>query len=302
VTLLVSDEVALAVATGAPIVALETSVIGQGLPYPRNLECIERMGGAIRNAGAVPAWTGIVDGAIRAGLERQELRRFAESGAAMKVARRDIPVALAAGALGATTVSAMIWTAHRAGIAIAATGGIGGVHPGSHADVSADLLELARTPVLLVCSGAKSIVDPVLTAEKLEELGIAIVGYGVDRLPFFLAREAPVELEHRVDTPHEAAAVARAQRATGVTAAVLVCNPIPAEHAMEVDEVLAATRAAQERAAREGIAGKALTPFLLADLADETGGRSLESNLALLEDNGRVAAEIAFALSGARSG
>jgi pseudouridylate synthase len=302
VTLLVSDEVAMAVASGAAVVALETSVIGQGLPRPRNLECVERMGAAIRTAGAVPAWTGVVDGAIRAGLEPHELHRFAESDAATKVARRDIPVAVAAGALGATTVSAMVWTARRAGIAIAATGGIGGVHPGSHADVSADLLELARTPVLLVCSGAKSIVDPILTAEKLEELGVALVGYGVELLPFFLSREAPVGLEHRVDTPEEAAAVARVQRANGMHAAVLVCNPIPAAHAMEADEVLAATRAAEERAAREGIAGKALTPFLLAALADETGGRSLDSNLALLEDNARVAAEIAVALSAARSG
>jgi pseudouridine-5'-phosphate glycosidase len=302
VTLVVSDDVAMAVAAAGPVVALETSVIGQGLPHPRNQECIERMDGAIRAAGAVPAWTGIVDGAIRAGLDHEELRRFAESGEATKVARRDIPVAVATGALGATTVSATIWTGHRAGIAVAATGGIGGVHPGAHADVSADLLELARTPVLLVCSGAKSIVDPVLTAEKLEELGVALVGYGVDRLPFFLAREAPVELEHRVDTPDEAAAIGRAQRECGVRSAVLVCNPIPVAQAMDANEVIAATRAAEERAVRERVAGKALTPFLLAALADETGGRSLASNLALLEDNARVAAEIAVALSAARSG
>jgi pseudouridylate synthase len=302
VTLLVSDDVAMAVAAGAPVVALETSVIGQGLPHPRNLECIARMDEAIRAAGAVPAWTGIVDGTIRAGLDDEELRRFAVSGVATKVARRDIPVAVGTGNLGATTVSATIWTAHRAGIPIAATGGIGGVHPGAHADVSADLLELARTPVLLVCSGAKSIIDPVLTAEKLEELGVAVVGYGVDRLPFFLAREAPVELEHRVDTPREAAAIARAQRESGVRAAVLVCNPIPVAHAMDADEVISATRAAEERAVREGIVGKALTPFLLAALADETRGRSLASNLALLEDNARVAAQIAVALSAARSG
>jgi pseudouridine-5'-phosphate glycosidase len=302
VTLLVSDDVAMAVAAGTPLVALETSVIGQGLPHPRNVECIERMDEAIRRSGAVPAWTGVLDGMIRAGLEPNELRRFAESGEATKVARRDIPVAVATGALGATTVSATIWTAHRAGIAIAATGGVGGVHPGTHADVSADLLELARTPVLLVCSGAKSIIDPVLTAEKLEELGVALVGYGVNRLPFFLAREAPVGLEHRVDTPGEAAAIARAQRESGVRSAVLICNPIPAEHAMDVEEVLAATRAAEDRAERERVAGKALTPFLLATVADETGGRSLASNLALLEDNARVAAEIAVALSAARSG
>jgi pseudouridylate synthase len=302
VTLLVSGDVAMAVAAGAPVVALETSVIGQGLPHPRNLECIVRMDGAIRAAGAVPAWTGVVDGAIRAGLDDEELRRFAVPGVATKVARRDLPVAVATEALGATTVSATIWTAHRAGIAIAATGGIGGVHPGAHADVSADLLELARTPVLLVCSGAKSIIDPTLTAEKLEELGVAVIGYGVDRLPFFLTRETPVELEHRVDTPAQAADIARAQRDSGVRAAVLVCNPIPVAHAMDAHEVTSATRTAEERAVREGVTGKALTPFLLAALADATGGRSLTSNLALLEDNARVAAQIAVALSAARSG
>ncbi len=301
-TVVASDEVAMAVAGGRGVVGLETSVIGQGLPQPRNLECIDRMEGAIRVAGAVPAWTGVVDGVIRAGLDRAELHRFATSGEATKVARRDLPIAVATGALGATTVSATIWAASRAGVRVCATGGIGGVHPGAHADVSADLLELARTPILLVCSGAKSIVDPVLTAEKLEELGVGLVGYGVDRLPFFLAREAPVEFEHRVDTADDAARIALAAGDGGMEAAVLVCNPVPAAHAMGFDEVRVATRAAEDRAEREGVAGKALTPFLLAALAEETQGRSLDSNLALLEDNARVAAEIAAALSAARSG
>lgn len=301
-TFLVDDDVAFAVAGGRPVVALETSVIGHGLPHPRNLECVDRMSGAIRQAGALPAWTGIVDGIVLVGLGDDQLRRFAESGEATKVARRDLPVAVAAGALGATTVSATVWCAHRAGIAIAATGGIGGVHPGERPDVSADLLELARTPVLLVSSGPKSIVDPAATVEKLEELSVALVGYGVGRLPFFLAREAPVELEHRVDTPAEAAALVRAQRALGVRAAILLCNPVPAASAMDLDEVLAATARAEARMEAEGVEGKAVTPFLLAALAEETGGRSLESNLDLLEANARVAAEVAVALSGARSG
>jgi len=302
VTFLVADDVRLAVEDGRPVVALETSVIGQGLPHPRNLECLERMEGAIRDAGALPVWTAVLDGAIRVGLDRLELERIARPGPATKVARRDLPIAVAAGAVGATTVSATIWAAHRAGIAIAATGGTGGVHPGTTPDVSADLLELARTAVLLVSSGPKSIVEPEATVEKLEELGVAVVGYGVDRLPFFLAREAPVALEHRVETPEEAAGLARAQRATGVDAAVLLCNPIPAAHALDPDELRAATHRAEARMAQEGVAGKDVTPYLLRALAEETGGRSLEANLVLLEENARLAARIAAALSEATSG
>jgi pseudouridine-5'-phosphate glycosidase len=306
VTLLVSDEVRMAVEAGRPVVGLETSVIGQGLPHPRNLECLDRMDRAIRDAGALPAWTAVLDGAVRVGLERAELERIGTPDTATKVARRDIPAAVASGAVGATTVSATIWAAHRAGVAICATGGIGGVHPPATGertiDVSADLLELARTPVLLVCSGPKSIVDPVATIEKLEELGVAVVGYGVDRLPFFLARETPVELEHRVDSPAQAAALAAAQRQLGVEAAVLLCNPIAAEHALHPDELLAATYRAEERMRDEEVGGKAVTPFLLRALAEETDGRSLEANLALLQDNARLAAEVAVELSAARSG
>jgi pseudouridine-5'-phosphate glycosidase len=300
VTLLLSDEVAMAVAAGGAVVGLETSAIGQGLPYPRNLECVERMETAIRDAGAVPGWIGVVDGAVRVGLERPELDRFAEPGAASKIARRDIPLAVASGSLGATTVSATIWAAHRAGVGVVATGGIGGVHPGPRPDVSADLFELARTPIFVIASGPKSIVDPAATAEKLEELGVAIVGYGVDRLPFFLAREAPVELEHRVDTPEGAAAIARAHRSLGVHAAIVLCNPIAAERALDRDELMAATARAETRMTEAGVAGKEVTPFLLRALAEETGGRSLEANLFLLEDNARLAAEVSVAISAAR--
>jgi pseudouridine-5'-phosphate glycosidase len=302
VTFLVSDEVRSAVERSGAVVGLETSVIGQGLPYPRNVECIERMDAAIVAAGGVPAWTGVVDGAMRVGLDRPELRRFAESGEATKVARRDVPIAIATGALGATTVSAAIWAAHRAGIVIGATGGIGGVHPGPRPDVSADLLELAVTPVMLVCSGPKSILDPAATAEKLEELSVALVGYGVDRLPFFTAREAPVELEHRVDTPDGAAAIVRAMQMATTPSAVVLCNPVPTARALVVEELLAATARAEARLEAADIEGKAVTPFLLGALAEETDGRSMEANLDLLEDNARVASEVATALSGARSG
>ena len=294
-TVRLGDEVRDALAVGLAVVGLETSVIGQGLPSPRNRECVERMGGAIRAAGAVPAWVGVVGGAVTVGLADAELEWFAEPGAATKVARRDLPAAVATGTLGATTVSATIWAAARAGVAVGATGGLGGVHPGAAPHGSADLLELARTPGLLVCSGPKSIIDPVSTTEKLEELGVSIIGYGVDRLPFFLAREAPVELEHRVDAPEAAAEILRASLDLEVRSTLLLCNPVPSALAMGAEEIGAAALRAEALADRAGVHGKVRTPFLLAALAELTDGRSLETNLALLEDNARVAAEIAVA-------
>ena len=315
-----SEEIAAALASGAPVVGLETSVIGQGLPHPRNVECIDRMTGAIREAGAIPAWVAVLDGEVVVGLTEPELEMFTEPGRAEKLARRDLPAACAAGGLGATTVSATIWAAARAGIAVCATGGIGGVHRGALRantpetaptdDVSADLVELSRTPGLLVCSGPKSIVDPAATAERLEELGVSLLGYGVDRLPFFLAREAPIELEHRVDTPADAATALDAALALDTRSMLLLCNPIQPDLAMDADEIAAAAARCQEHADHEGVRGRDLTPFLLSCLAEETGGRSLEANLALLEANARLAAEVAVAhaatradpATGARSG
>jgi pseudouridine-5'-phosphate glycosidase len=289
-----SEEVREALADGRPVVALETSVLSQGLPPPRNAEAAERMSRAIRAAGSIPAWIGVVRGWVRVGLSEAELERFCDPVGIAKVARRDLPMAVAGGGLGATTVSTTIWAAHAAGLGVGATGGIGGVHPGS-GDVSADLLELARTPVLLVCSGPKSIVDPAATAERLEELGVAIVGYRCDRLPFFVSTEAPVELEHRVGSPAEAAELVRAMRALAVRAAVLLCNPVPADHALDPPAVAAAVRACERRAERAGVRGKAVTPFLLSCLAEETGGSSLEANLALLESNAALAGAVAAA-------
>ena len=297
--LVVAAEVREAMSGGTGVVALETSVIGQGLPSPRNEECVRRMNAAIREDGAVPAWIGTIDGRLVVGLDAAALERFCAPGAATKVARRDLPVATATRALGATTVSATIWAAAAAGVRVGATGGIGGVHPGTDPDVSADLLELARTPGMLVCSGPKSIIDPLATAEKLEELGVALIGNGVDRLPFFLAREAPVELEHRVDDDADAAAVLAAALALGTGSTLLLCNPVPASHAMDAEEVADAAARAEGLADAAGAFGKARTPFLLAALAELTDGRSLEANLALLEDNARVAARVATALAGA---
>ena len=289
----IADEVRDALANGRGVVALETSVIGQGLPYPRNVECVDRMSAAVRSGSSVPAWIGVIDGSVTVGLSDAQLARFAEPGAADKVARRDYPAAIAKRGLGATTVSATIWAAAKAGVRVAATGGIGGMHPGGRLDVSADLLELARTSGLLVCSGPKSIIDPAATSEKLEELGVVHVGYGVDRLPFFLAREAPVDLEHRVDTPEMAAALLRAAAELGTRSTILLCNPIRKEAAMEATEVAAAAAEAEDRADRAEVHGKTRTPFLLAALAELTAGRSIEANLTLLEDNAELAGRIA---------
>jgi pseudouridylate synthase len=291
----VGTEVRQALAEGTGVVALETSVIGQGLPPPRNEECARRMTAAIRAAGAVPAWVGVVEGELAVGLGMERLARFYEQSATTKVARRDLPAAVSARALGATTVSATIWAAARAGVRISATGGVGGVHPGEHGDVSADLWELARTPGMLVCSGPKSIVDPAATAERLDELGVALVGYRVHRLPFFLAAEAPVELDHRVENAGEAASMLAAslQLATGST--VLVCNRVPESFAMPPEVVASAAAEAERRADAAGIAGAARTPFLLRALSELTDGASLEANLALLEANAALAGEIAVA-------
>lgn len=294
-----SSEVSVALAAGDGVVALETSVVSQGLPAPRNVECVERMSSAIRDGGAVPAWVGVMGGAVVVGLSADELSAFAEPGRAAKVARRDLPSAIASGGFGATTVSSTIWAARRAGIRVGATGGIGGVHPGS-GDVSADLVELARTPILLVSSGPKSIVDPAATAERLEELGVSVVGYRCRRLPFFLAVEAAVDLDDRVDDVGQAARLVWALEDLDAGAAVLLCNPVPERFAMDREVVEEAVRACERIAEREGVRGKAVTPYLLSCLSERTDGESLEANLALLESNARLAGEVAAA-SAARS-
>lgn len=294
--IVLSDEIRHAFATRTAVVALETSVLSQGLPHPRNLDAADAMSGRIRSRAGVPAWIGVKGGSIRVGLSDDELEEFSDPKAVVsKVARRDYPAAVAGGGLGATTVSATLWAANRAGIEVMATGGIGGVHPGS-GDVSADLLEMARIPGFVVCSGPKSIVDPAATLEKLEELGILVAGYGVDRLPFFLSRESELELEHRVDTATAAAGLARARRELGVESSILLCNPIPADHAMNAAQVALAVEECEAEAERQGVRGKDVTPFLLSCLSERTGGASLEANLSLLSANAALAAEVARAL------
>jgi pseudouridine-5'-phosphate glycosidase len=259
------------------------------------------MSAAVRAAGAEPAWIWIDAGMVLVGFgdERADPQRLCEPGAAAKVARRDLPMALAGGGLGATTVSAALWAAHRAGIEVLATGGIGGVHRGS-GDVSADLMELARTPGTVICSGPKSIVDPRATLERLEELGVGLVGYRTDRLPFFLVRDTDLALEHRADDPRAVADMASARTALGVESALLVCNPIPTVWAMDGGEVAAAVQECESDAAVDGVSGKALTPFLLACLAERTAGRSMDANMALLESNAALAGEVARELTDGR--
>jgi pseudouridylate synthase len=287
-----SDEVRQAQSSGAPVVALETSVLAQGLPDPWNRQAAEGMDRAIREVGAIPAWTWVGEGKVRIGAGPDDLDPLLE-GRARKVARRDMPPALASRELGATTVSALLWAASRAGIEVAATGGIGGVHPGS-GDVSPDLVELGRTPGTLVCSGPKSILDPAATLERLEELGVGVLGYRCQRLPFFVVPEAPLELEHRAEEPSEVAAVAAARRDLQVASTLLVCNPCPPEYALPADRVARAVARCLDRTA--DARGKEVTPLLLSCLAEETGGESLRANLALLESNAALAARVAAAL------
>ncbi len=283
-------------AEGRPVVALETSVFAQGLPIPANREAADRMIHAVRSRGAVPAITAVSDGVPTVGLEPPDLERFLTRHGVRKVSARDIPIAIASGVDGATTVAASIALATLVGIDVFATGGIGGVHHGSPVDESADLIELSRTPIVCVCAGAKSILDLSATWERLETLGIPVVGYRTDELPGFFTSATGIKLTARAEHAAEIARIFEAHVGVGRTQALLVVNPPPAEHALGWGEVDRAVQQALADARRAGIGGPALTPFLLASLAQATGGRSLPVNLALLESNAALAGEIAAAI------
>ena len=280
-----------------PIVALESTVIAHGLPFPHNVETALSLEEIVRQAGAVPATIGVIGGVLRVGLSPEEIKRLATSRNVRKVSRRDLPLVVARQEDGATTVAATMWIAHQAGIRVFATGGIGGVHRGQPFDVSADLPELAQTPVAVVCSGAKAILDLELTLEWLETHGVPVLGYGADEFPAFYSRSSGLPVDGRVDTPQEAAAVFRAQRALGLPAGLLITVPVPAEAELPAEVMEAAIAGALAAAEARGLRGKALTPFLLAEVSQRTGGASLRANLALLENNARVAAQIAVALA-----
>ena len=295
----ISPEVQQALAEGRPVVALESTIISHGMPYPKNVETAMLVEQTIRDNGAVPATIAILGGRLKAGLSPEEIEYLGKSGRAVaKVSRRDLPMIVARGADGATTVTTTMMIAHMAGISVFATGGIGGVHRGAETtmDISADLEELAQTPVMVVCAGAKAILDLGLTLEYLETKGVPVIGYGTDELPAFYTRESGLGVDARVDTPEELAAMFTAQRGMGLKTGMLVANPIPAEYAMDKATIDAAIDQAMRELREQGVHGKETTPFLLARVVELTGGDSLESNIQLVLNNARLASKTAAAL------
>jgi pseudouridine-5'-phosphate glycosidase len=297
VPIIIHPDVQAALDQGQPIVALESTVITHGLPHPKNLEVAQAMEAAVRNGGATPATIAILGGRITVGLTNGQLDYLANTQDARKCSRRDVPIAVARGEDGATTVAATMMLAHRAGIRVFATGGIGGVHRGHPFDLSADLLELGRTPVTVVCAGAKAILDLRLTLEVLETQGVPVIGYGTDQFPAFYTRSSGLPVDARCDTPGQVAAILRARDQLGLPAGVLVTVPVPANDEPPADQTEAAIAQALAEAEDQGVTGKAVTPFLLARVSQLTGEASLRANEALLLNNAQVGASIAAALA-----
>ena len=292
----ISPEVAAALAAGKPVVALESTIISHGMPYPQNVETALAVEKIIRENGAVPATIAIIGGRLKAGLSPEEIEYFGKKGPEIaKASRRDLPVLISKGQDGACTVTTTMMIAHMAGISVFATGGIGGVHRGAETtmDISADLEELGQTPVMVICAGAKSILDLGLTLEYLETKGVPVIGYGTDELPAFYTRKSGFGVDYRLDTPAELAAAFHAQREMGLKGGMLVTNPIPEEYSMDADVINAAIDQAIAECKAQGIHGKATTPFLLARIKDITGGDSLDSNIQLVFNNARLAAKTA---------
>ena len=290
-----SQDVAAALANGSAIVALESTIISHGMPWPQNVEAAELIENEVRAQGATPATIAVIDGILRVGLDAAMLERLGRDKDVVKASSRDLAAAMARQATAGTTVSATMLIADRAGIAVFATGGVGGVHRGAESsfDISADLVELGRTPVAVVCAGVKSILDIAKTLEFLETQRVPVLTFGTDEFPAFYAQSSGLPVDHRFDTPTELAAVIRNHRALGAGTGLLIANPIPAEFALDLDSAIA--DAVAEATAR-GIGGKALTPFLLARINDISGGSSLAANIALVRNNARLAARIAIAL------
>jgi pseudouridylate synthase len=282
-----------------PIVALESTIITHGMPYPENLATARSLEGQVRAGGAVPATIAVIGGVICIGLSDAELEWLASAKNVLKVSRNDLPYALATKRIGATTVAATMIGAHAAGIQVFATGGIGGVHRGAETsfDISADLEELARTPVAVVCAGAKAILDLPKTLEYLETRGVPVVGYGTNEFPAFWSRQSGLKAPLRLDTPSEIAQMLQVKREMNLAGGVVICNPVPQADEIPFHEM----RGFIDRAIREseeyGIKGKAVTPYLLARIVEITGGRSLRTNIALAQNNARLAAEIASQLT-----
>lgn len=296
----IAPEVAAALAEGKPVVALESTIISHGMPYPQNVETALAVEKIVRENGAVPATIAIIGGRLKAGLSPEEIEYFGKKGPEIaKASRRDLPVLIAKGQDGACTVTTTMMIAAMAGISVFATGGIGGVHRGAETtmDISADLEELGQTPVMVICAGAKSILDLGLTLEYLETKGVPVIGYGTDELPAFYTRKSGFGVDYRLDTPAELAAAFHAQREMGLKGGMLVTNPIPEEYSMDAAVINAAIDKAVAECKAQGIHGKATTPFLLARIKDITGGDSLDSNIQLVFNNARLAARTAAELS-----
>jgi pseudouridine-5'-phosphate glycosidase len=292
-TIILAEEVRQAVKLGSPVVALESTVITHGLPYPQNLQLAKDMEAEVRQHGALPATVGVVDGQVFVGLDAGQLAALAQGEGLVKVSVRDYGPAMALGLSGGTTVAGTLRAAHLAGLRIFATGGIGGVHRQAPFDVSADLVQLARTPLVVVCAGAKAILDLPATLEVLETYGVPVIGYQTDEFPAFYSRSSGLPVSARVDTPEQVALVAQAHRALGMTSAVLVCVPPPEDDALPAEQVNGAIEQALAEAQEAHIRGQQVTPFLLRRVSELTHGSSLRANLALLRNNARVAAQIA---------
>jgi len=297
--LLFSPEVASARAAGKPLVALESTIISHGMPYPQNVQTAREVEQIIRDAGAVPATIAIIGGRICVGLNDEQLELLGASPDALKVSRRDLPYVLSTGKLGATTVAATMICAQLAGIEVFVTGGIGGVHRGAETsfDISADLQELAHTSVAVVCAGVKSILDIGLTLEYLETHGVPVLSVGQPGFPAFFTRESGFKADFQLDTPAEQAAFIRTKWQLGLAGGVVVSNPVPSESAMPTEEIDAIIRQALGEAEAQGVKGKAVTPFLLARIKELTEGRSLATNIALVKHNALVGARLAVALN-----
>lgn len=296
----IAPEVQQALADGRPVVALESTIISHGMPYPKNVETALLVEQTLRDNGAVPATIAILGGRLKAGLSKEEITYLGKAGRKVaKVSRRDLPVICARGADGATTVTTTMMIAHMAGIQVFATGGIGGVHRGAETtmDISADLEELAKTPVLVVCAGAKAILDLGLTLEYLETKGVTVIGYGTKELPAFYTRSSGFGVDYELDTPDEVAKAFHVKQVLGQEGGMLVTNPIPQQYSMDPAVINKAIDEAVAECKAKGVHGKETTPFLLAKVKELTGGDSLESNIQLVFNNARVASQIACSLS-----
>ncbi len=291
--------VAAALAERRAVGALESTIITHGMPWPQNLETARSVEDAARAEGAIPATIAVLDGVLRVGLTDAQLRDIASRAGAAKASRRDLSAIVARRQTAGTTVAATMFLAARAGISVFATGGIGGVHRGADEtfDISADLIELGRSPVAVVCAGAKSILDIPKTLEVLETQGVPVVGYGTDSFPAFYARDSGERLEHRFDTPADLAALIAAHRGLDLPGGILIANPVPEADALPAAEIEAIIARAVAEAAARGVAKKAVTPFLLARIVELTGGRSLATNIALIRNNARLAGRVAVELA-----